>query len=163
VSLEWKKIDTELPVIIHILSLACQLNKIYSSAASLGLHSRVKMQTISYGGRQLPSFPMVSTKSFVCQFVFVIFADFYQLSIGRKWKPNVVLRPAPFNFSTSSVRIFSIFANDIHLFVTIVFANAFWVIINWLKSFMHCFTLSKSKHLISQDIVVTQLHIVMCQ
>lgn len=83
-SLEWKKIDTKLLVIIHILSLACQVNKIYSSAATWGLHSRVKMQTISYGGRQMPCFVLVSMKSFVCQFIFVIFSDFFQLSIGTK-------------------------------------------------------------------------------
>lgn len=80
-------------------------NKIYSSAATLGLHSRVKMQTISYGGRQMPCFLLASTKSFVCQFISVILSDFFQLSIGTKMKTlNAVLRLTPFYFPTSSVR-----------------------------------------------------------
>lgn len=80
-------------------------NKIYSSAATMGLHSRVKMQTISYGGRQMPCFLLASTKSFVCQFISVILSDFFQLSIGTKMKTlNAVLRLTPFYFPTSSVR-----------------------------------------------------------
>lgn len=80
-------------------------NKIYSSAATLGLHSRVKMQTISYGGRQMPCFLLASTKSFVCQFISVILSDFFQLSVGTKMKMlNAVLRLTPFYFPASSVR-----------------------------------------------------------